>query len=131
MWRSTRSEGLAAVGPTEAQWAIRVADDAPPIAEAVVTIAVLDSGVMSHPALDAAISDCVDFTHEVPDPGSCSDENGHGTHLAGLLAGQSGEFSGVAPGTRLLIFKICDQVGVCPASALVQALDWAVVEEPT
>jgi len=36
------------------------------------------------------------------------DDHGHGTHIAGLIAGESPEFHGVAPGARLMILKYYD-----------------------
>ncbi|MFN8792518.1 MAG: S8 family peptidase [Bdellovibrionales bacterium] len=36
------------------------------------------------------------------------DDHGHGTHIAGLIAGESPDFHGVAPGTRLMILKYYD-----------------------
>ncbi len=37
-----------------------------------------------------------------------TDENGHGTHIAGLIAGNSSQFSGIAPGTKIMILKYFD-----------------------
>ena len=36
------------------------------------------------------------------------DEHGHGTHIAGLIAGDSAQFSGIAPGTKIMILKYFD-----------------------
>lgn len=36
------------------------------------------------------------------------DEHGHGTHIAGLIAADSPQFQGVAPGTKVMILKYYD-----------------------
>ncbi|OTA54818.1 subtilase [Hypoxylon sp. EC38] len=83
------------------------------------TIAVVDSGVQyTHPALGGGIGlnytviggyDLVgDAWPDAPaepdnDP---MDRYGHGTHVAGIIAGKSDQFVGVAPGAKLLSFKV-------------------------
>ncbi|KAF3058416.1 C5a peptidase [Daldinia childiae] len=39
------------------------------------------------------------------------DEYGHGTHVAGIIAGKSDQFVGVAPGAKLLSFKVFGNSG--------------------
>ncbi len=36
------------------------------------------------------------------------DDHGHGTHIAGLITGDSKEFKGIAPGTKIMILKYYD-----------------------
>ena len=36
------------------------------------------------------------------------DEHGHGTHIAGLIAGDSKDFKGIAPGTKIMVLKYYD-----------------------
>ena len=36
------------------------------------------------------------------------DDHGHGTHIAGLIAGDSKDFKGIAPGTKIMILKYYD-----------------------
>ncbi|KAI1371153.1 subtilisin-like protein [Hypoxylon crocopeplum] len=83
------------------------------------TIAIVDSGVQyTHPALGGGIGpnytviggyDLVgDVWPDAPaepdnDP---MDRYGHGTHVAGIIAGKSDQFVGVAPGAKLLSFKV-------------------------
>ncbi|KAJ1906313.1 hypothetical protein IWQ60_012112 [Tieghemiomyces parasiticus] len=50
---------------------------------------------------------------------------GHGTHVAGILAGDDGAFQGVAPKATLGIYRVFSCKGTAPGSAIPQALDTA------
>jgi len=71
-----------------------------------VLVAVLDTGVASHPCLDAAIfGDKVNFT----DSQSVLDNQGHGTHVAGIIAAREIDDNGVvgvAPEARIMAVKV-------------------------
>ena len=65
------------------------------------------------------------------------DTYGHGTHLAGIIAGrdstipariQKGEerFAGVAPDARLVSIKVADANGATDVSQVIAAIDWVV-----
>jgi subtilisin len=99
-----------------------------------VTVAVLDTGVnINHPDLKGRINKCKDFTNLriVAVDGKCEDKNGHGTHVAGIIAADGGVdglgIFGVAPKTSLFAFKVCSLAGTCYADdvavAIVQAVD--------
>ncbi|MFD0555707.1 PA domain-containing protein [Stackebrandtia endophytica] len=90
------------------------------------TVAVLDTGIdEDHPDLVGQIVDTKNFTTE-PDT---TDGHGHGTHVAGTIAGtgagSDGAYTGVAPGADLLIGKICTSSGTCPNSGTIAAMEWA------
>jgi subtilisin family serine protease len=95
--------------------------------------AVLDSGINSdHPhfARFKNIVSRVDCTRRTIAEGSAPDENGHGTHVAGIIAGAhefSGPlpriFSGVAPQTSLHIYKVLDAEGNGEDAWIIKALD--------
>lgn len=59
---------------------------------------------------------------------SCYDDNGHGTHVAGIASGigmaQSGKYCGVAPESRLIILKILDQKGNGTIPNVLTAVEW-------
>lgn len=78
-----------------------------------VTVAVLDTGVdLNHPDLASQVrADGYDF---VDDDGDPSDENGHGTHVSGIIAARlnNGEgIVGLAPNVRILPVRVLDAEG--------------------
>ena len=102
-----------------------------------VTVAVLDTGVnKDHADLARRVTKCGDFTD--PDivfyEGECSDLNGHGTHVAGIIGADGGEdglgIYGVAPEVSIWAYKVCDVSGSCwaddIAGAIRQAADLSV-----
>jgi subtilisin family serine protease len=79
-----------------------------------VTVAVLDTGVdYSHPDLGGGFGPGhrvvagYDFANDDADP---MDDNGHGTHVAGIVAG-AGKVVGVAPEATLTAYKVLDGFG--------------------
>ena len=68
----------------------------------------------------------VDCRTEDPDP---IDFNGHGTHVADIIAGKSldGQHVGVAPAASLLAVRVCSAVATsCNGVALLKAMDFAL-----
>ena len=54
---------------------------------------------------------------------------GHGTHMAGIIAGNdgaAGDFRGVAPGARLVNVKVGASDGAVDVSQVIAAIDWVV-----
>ncbi|GAA4704418.1 hypothetical protein GCM10023198_27580 [Promicromonospora umidemergens] len=94
-----------------------------------VTVAVLDSGIdATHPDLDEAVAGERDFTGK----GQVTDGDGHGTHVASILAG-SGDASdgvnrGVAPDADLLVGKVLDDDGFGSLSGVIEGMEWAATE---
>ncbi len=94
-----------------------------------VNVAVLDTGVLrTHPDLKNRIKKCKDFTvAKTPfADDKCDDKNGHGTHVAGIIAADSGSdglgIYGVAPEANLLVYKVCSNNGTCWADDIAVAL---------
>jgi len=94
-------------------------DSAVPSGGASVSVAVLDTGVdTTHPDLASRIAECKDFSgDQAVTDGSCDDQNGHGTHVAGIIAADGGPdgkgIYGMAPGATLDAFKVCSDDGSC------------------
>ena len=91
-----------------------------------VGVALLDSGVTVVPQLRGQVSARVDMI----DPrGSGKDEYGHGTHLAGIIAGAGTMESngrGLAPGAHLVSVKVLGADGSGHVSDLVEGIDWVI-----
>jgi len=94
-----------------------------------VGIAIIDSGVTSwHDDLGsdrvAHFADFVDFQAQP------YDDYGHGTHVAGILAGSgydsNGARRGIAPAAHLVALKVLDGEGFGYISNVIAALDYAV-----
>lgn len=92
-----------------------------------VAIAVLDSGVYGHPDLRGKILGFRDFA---ANQGRMYDDNGHGTHVCGILCGSgaasAGRYRGMAPGAGLLVGKVLDKNGKGAVEAMLAGLDWVL-----
>jgi type VII secretion-associated serine protease mycosin len=75
-----------------------------------MVVAVIDSGVSkNHPTLDGQVLDGTDFV-QPGQPGHC-DNVGHGTLIAGIIAGKptrSSGFTGIAPGAKILPVRVLE-----------------------
>jgi hypothetical protein len=79
-----------------------------------VRIAVVDSGVVPHPAL-AALAESIAIT---PFPEDLSKTNGHGTAIASLIAGNDRSAPGIAPAAELISIRVGDESGKADSYAL-------------
>jgi serine protease AprX len=92
-----------------------------------VDVALVDSGVVPVGGLaePGRVVYGPDFSSERRDSDLRNlDTFGHGTHLAGLIAGRDQRFSGIAPGARLVSVKIAGADGETNLSRVLAALDW-------
>ena len=94
-----------------------------------VDVAVIDSGVSPVGGFDSAgaVVNGPDLSFESGDPERRHrDSYGHGTHLAGIIAGRSRDATGVAPGARVVNVKVADGNGATDVSQVIAAIDWVV-----
>src|SRR3954447_12364331 len=92
-----------------------------------VGVALVDSGVMTLPGLDdGQVVVGPDHSDEARNPELRGrDAFGHGTHLAGVIAGDDGAgFVGVAPRSRLVSVKVADADGSTSLLQVLAGLDW-------
>jgi len=100
-----------------------------------VGIAVIDSGITSwHDDLTGGgsrqrVDAFVDFVNERD---TAYDDYGHGTHVAGIVAGNgmdsSGARSGIAPNARLIVLKALDATGTGRVSDVIAAMHYVLVK---
>jgi subtilisin len=91
-----------------------------------VTVAVVDTGVdTDHPDLRDRVALCLDFTGDRVRE-RCTDEHGHGTHVAGTIAADGGAdgrgIYGVAPEAEIFALKACGPEGQCAVDPLSEAV---------
>jgi serine protease AprX len=107
-----------------------------------VGVAVLDSGVYaSHPDLQGVGKSRVLYSESfVPGDSSTNDGYGHGTHVAGIIAGNAAmssglnakvTFRGMAPRANLVNLRVLDAEGRGSDSAVISAIDRAIALKST
>lgn len=83
-----------------------------------VNIAILDTGVYEHELLNDKI---VFFYDYVGKKEKIYDDNGHGTHVAGIICADR---IGMAENAGIAVFKVLDQFGMGKTSDSLRALEW-------
>ncbi len=95
-----------------------------------IGVAILDSGIAPHPDLAGRIVASVDFTHGGATLVPPADPGGHGTHVAGLVAGDGaasgGAYAGVAPGANLIDVRVIGASGSTSVSRLIAGMQWVL-----
>ncbi|MBU3965839.1 MAG: S8 family serine peptidase [Euryarchaeota archaeon] len=92
-----------------------------------VKVAVIDTGIDSnHPDLKGKVVGEISFINGE----STEDGYGHGTHVAGIIAGSgassNGKYKGVAPGASLMNVKVLSNYGYGTASTVMSGIEYAV-----
>ncbi|HEX7066551.1 MAG TPA: S8 family serine peptidase, partial [Bacillales bacterium] len=92
-----------------------------------ITVAVLDTGVdLDHPDLKGHLLPGYDFVNGDSNP---ADDNGHGTHVAGIISATANNktgIAGVAFNTKILPVKIANENGVIVSSRSVSGIYYAI-----
>ena len=93
-----------------------------------ITVAVIDSGIdKNHPDL---VGKVVAEKNFLSDEITADDLLGHGTMVAGIIAGSGaasgGEYRGIAPGADLISVKVIDGQGDGKVSDIIAGMEWAV-----
>jgi serine protease AprX len=131
-WAENPSEAAAATPGTSLD-AVREAIGATQSGAtgAGVDVAVVDTGMVPVPALAGAgkVVQGPDFSNQSRDSHLAHlDTFGHGTHLAGIIAGddKASGFRGVAPGARLVNVKAAGADGSTTLAAIVASVGWVI-----
>ena len=109
------------VAPTTAQWGVRRTGVADGTGK---TVWVIDTGIeFGHPDLNVDQNRSRNF---ISTQSSAADDNGHGTHVAGIIGALNNNTGvlGVAPGARLVSLKVLDSKGEGNTSYILQALNY-------
>jgi subtilisin family serine protease len=86
-------------------------------------VCIVDTGVSDDgPNLNPLVSQ-YDFVNLDND---ATDDNGHGTHVAGIIASQHTLYKGVAPGSSLMAAKVLDSAGSGYSSNVISGIEWCV-----
>lgn len=95
-----------------------------------VTVAVIDTGLYPHEDFTLPENRIAGFQDFVANRKEPYDDNGHGTHVAGVIAGNgrrsNGLYRGIAPDARLVGIKALDAYGSGALSNVIRGIDWCV-----
>jgi subtilisin family serine protease len=115
------------VNRIDAEWAWGTATGAG------VNVAVIDTGIDgSHPDLAANVAGGINFVAKTwskpAAPDKWADDNGHGTHVAGIIAALDNDIGvvGVAPRATLWAVKVLDKNGSGYLSNVIAGIQWSV-----
>ena len=93
-----------------------------------VAVAVLDTGVADLPDFAGRLLPGVDLTGE---GNAWQDDYGHGTFVAGLIAGNGastgGAYAGAAPGATIVPIKVAGATGTTDLTTVMAGVQWAIV----
>lgn len=95
-----------------------------------ITVAIIDTGVSPHYDLVKPKNRIVGFKDFINYKESPYDDNGHGTHIAGIIAGNGyssrGRYVGVAPKSNILGVKALDKNGGGSTSKVIEAISYVI-----
>src|SRR5262245_5908359 len=97
-----------------------------------VGVAIVDSGIASHTALDTRVIAHVNLVSD--EPGVTGDPFGHGTHIAGIVGGNRTASASVtpaysggsAPSVKLIDVRVLGSLGSGRTSDVIAGIDWVV-----
>ncbi len=110
--------------PTTIPWNIRQTGFGRGDAQTGKTAWVIDTGIdLTHPDLNIDAQRSRSFVAGVT---SANDENGHGTHVAGIIGARNNGVgvTGVASGATLVALKVLNQLGEGRLSGIIQAVNY-------
>ena len=99
-----------------------------------IGVAVIDSGISAHAALSNKVVANMSFV--TGDPG-VADVYGHGTHIAGIIAGQASAATyvtklytgGIAPGANLINVRVLGADGTGLTSDVIAGIEWVIANQ--
>ncbi len=109
--------------------AVEAVLDDPSLTGAGIDVALIDTGVSPVDGLDGPdkLMHGPDLSFEGVTPEvAYLDTHGHGTHMAGIIAGNRAGDKGIAPGARIVSVKTAGHDGLTTVPQVVAAIDWVV-----
>ncbi len=108
----------------------------PGVTGAGVTVAILDTGISAHPALAGKV--IANVSKVAGDP-STNDAHGHGTHIAGIIAGNNSASKyvtplyrgGIAPDVKLVNVRVLGANGTGWTSDVIDGIEWVIENRET
>ena len=100
-----------------------------------ITVAVIDTGIYPHPDLTQPSNRIIAFKDFINKKSLPYDDNGHGTHVAGIIAGNggmsNGQYKGVAPQANLVGVKVLNSAGTGSTSDVIAGIQWVLDNQST
>jgi serine protease AprX len=102
-----------------------------------IGVAVIDSGIYSHPDLKdkVGVNNRIVYSESFVSGSDASDQYGHGTHVAGIVAGNGrssgGKLKGIAPGVSIVNLRVLDATGAGNDSGVIAAIQRAIALKST
>ncbi len=96
------------------------------IGSSTIKVAVLDTGIdLDHPDL---IGNVINGYNVILPRKTANDDNGHGTHVAGIIAAVDNEFGvvGIGPNLEVYAVKVLDRRGSGSTSTVIAGIEWAI-----
>lgn len=95
-----------------------------------ITIATVDTGISPHSDLTKPSNRIINFKDFINNKTEPYDDNGHGTHVAGIIAGNgfssNGTYLGIAPKANILAVKALDKDGGGSTSNIIEAISYII-----
>lgn len=95
-----------------------------------IGVAILDTGISLHKDFTEGGNRVVAFEDFIKGRKEPYDDNGHGTHIAGIVGGNGfsskGKYTGIAPACSLIPVKVLDQQGDGNISDVLAGLQWII-----
>jgi serine protease AprX len=104
-----------------------------------ISVALIDSGVNAHPDFNGSRNTRVVYNQSFVAKLNAADQYGHGTHIAGLIAGNGASstgsqyfhtFKGIAPTANIVNLRVLDANGAGTDSAVINAIATAIALKP-
>ena len=93
-----------------------------------IGVAVMDTGICEHPELTGPSRCLASFYDTINNRSSYYDDNGHGTHVTGIIAGNGGAcnglYRGIAPGVHIYMIKVLNKNGEGSTENVIRGIEW-------